>query len=116
MSYRTRGQSSGRVLTANAALVITDTDCVGFGTIIIASTNTAAVAATFSWGTPSDDLGGGAFTVYMATRSSSGSYTIAATYGGTAGTVTFDAQHEAADFHRIGTTLYCTRLTGATFA
>lgn len=115
MSYRTRGQSSGRVIAADGALVITDTDGVGHGAILISSTTAATKAATFSWGTPTDTLGGASFTIYMSARSD-GAYTVGCTYGGSAGDVTFNAQHEAADFIRIGSTLYCTRLTGATFA
>jgi len=115
MSFLARGEARGRVLSANAALVIAESDGQN-GTIILTSTNTATIAATFSWDATVDTLGGAKFEVYMQTRSSSGSYTIAATYGGSAGTVTFDAQHEYARFHRIGSTLYCVALIGATFA
>lgn len=114
-NHRTRMQSSGRVVAADAALAITDADGVGDGTIIISSTTSATKTATFSFNTPTDTLGGPKFEVYMSARSD-GAYAIAATYGGTAGTVTFNAQHEYARFARIGSTLYCTFLSGATFA
>lgn len=113
MSFLARGEARGRVLAADAALLIAESDGQN-GTLVLAST-TGTKAATFSWDATVDTDGGAKFEVYMATRSG-GSYTVAATYGGAAGTVTFDAQHEYARFHRIGSTLYCTLLSGATFA
>lgn len=112
-SFLARGEGRGRVLAADAALVISESDGQN-GSIILNST-TGAKAATFSWQTAVDTLGGAKFEVTMHVRSG-GSYTIACTYGNAAGTVTFDAQHEKAFFHRIGSTLYCTQLVGATFA
>lgn len=112
-SFLARGESRGRVIAADEALVIDETDGQN-GTIIVSST-TGTKAATFSWDTPTDTLGGGKFQVYCAARSG-GAYTVACTYGGSAGTVTIDAQHEAPLFHRIGSTLYCLALGGSTFA
>lgn len=113
MSFLSRGEARGRVLAADAALVIDETDGQN-GSIIVNST-TGTKAATFSWSTPADTRGGAKFEITMHVRSG-GSYTVACTYGNAAGTVTFDAQHEKAFFHRIGSTLYCTQLVGATFA
>jgi len=115
MSYRTRGQSSGRIVAADAALVITDNDGVGSGVILLAGSTTGTKAATFSWNSPSDTLGGASFTVFLEVRSG-GAYTIGCTYLGVAGDVTLDAALERPTFHRIGSTLYCTGLGGATFA
>lgn len=115
MSFLSRGEARGRVLTANAALVIDETDGQN-GTIIVTSTDANTKAATFTWSTPVDTLGGAKFTIYCATRSSSGAYTVACTYGGSAGTVTIDATNEQPSFHRIGSTLYCIQLGGSTFA
>jgi hypothetical protein len=113
MSYLSRGGAAGRVLAADAALAITDADGAN-GTIIVSST-AATKTATFAFDADSDIAGGAKFMVYCAARSG-GQYNIAATYGAVAGTVTLDAQHEFAIFQRIGTTLYCVQLTGATFA
>lgn len=107
---RAKRQKAGRVLAADAALVITDTD----DSIIVNST-TGTKAATFNWTEQTTTLGGCKFEITMHVRSG-GSYTVACTYGNAAGTVTFDAQHEKAFFHRIGSTVYCTQLVGATFA
>lgn len=114
MSYRTRGQSSGREIAADGALLITDSDGVGCGTIRV-STTTGTKAATFSWNAPADSLGGAKFDIYCYTASG-GSYTVGCTYGITAGNVTIDALHERPTFQRIGSTLYCIALGGATFA
>lgn len=115
MSYRTRGQSSGRIVASDAALLITDNDGVGSGVILLAESTTGTKAATFSWNAPSDALGGAAFTLFLLVRSG-GSYTVACTYLGSTGTVTLDAALERPTFHRIGSTLHCTGLGGATFA
>jgi len=114
MSFLTRSESRGRVLAADADLVIDETDGQGVGTIVVSST-TGTKAATFAWDTPTDTSGGAKFKIYCAARSG-GSYTVACTYGGSAGTVTIDAQHEAPEFVRIGSTLYCIDLGGSTFA
>lgn len=114
MSYRTRGQSSGRVIAADGALLITDNDGVGSGTILVSST-TGTKTATFSWNAPADSLGGAQFTIFCTARSG-GQYDIACTYLGSAGTVTIDAALERPVFHRIGSTLHCIGLGGATFA
>lgn len=111
--HLSRGHASGRVLAADAALTITDADGQN-GTIIVSST-TGTKAATLTWLTPTASAGGPKFQIYCAARSG-GSYTVACTYGGTAGTVTIDAQHECPQFARIGSTLYCTDLGGSTFA
>lgn len=113
-NHRTRGESAGRVVAADGALAITDADCFGCGTILVSST-TGTKAATFSFTSPADTLGGGKFHVYCSARSG-GSYTIAATYGGAAGTVTIDAANECPLFQRIGSTLYCIDLGGSTHA
>lgn len=113
MSFLDRGEARGRVLSADAALVIDETDGQN-GTIIVSST-TGTKAATFTWNATVDTLGGAKFDIYCAARSG-GSYTVACTYGGSAGAVTIDAQHENPHFHRIGSTLYCTALGGSTFA
>ena len=112
-SFLARGEARGRVLAADAALVIDETDGQ-MGTIIVSST-TGAKAATFSWDTPTDTLGGAKFQIYCAARSG-GSYTVACTYAGSAGTLTIDAANEAPVLHRIGSTLYCLDLGGSTFA
>ena len=114
MSYRTRGQSSGRVIAADGALLITDIDGVGSGVILVSST-TGTKTATFSWNAEADSLGGASFTIFCTARSG-GQYDIACTYLGAAGTVTIDAALERPTFHRIGSTLHCTGLGGATFA
>lgn len=108
----TRGkvQRAGRVLAADAALAITDTD----ETIIVSST-TGTKAVTFNWTEQTPTTGGCKFSIYCAARSG-GSYTVACTYGGSAGTVTIDAQHEHPKFHRIDETVYCLDLGGSTFA
>jgi hypothetical protein len=111
--FLSRGESRGRVLAADAALVIDETDGQN-GSIIVNST-TGTKVATFAWDTPTSTEGGAKFEITCHVRSG-GSYTVACTYGNAAGTVTFDAQHEKAFFHRIGSTLYCTQLVGATFA
>lgn len=113
--HLSRLHPAGRVLAANAALAITDDDG-NYGTIIVTSTDAAAKAATFSWRSPTADGGGPKFKIYCATRSSTGTYTVACTYGGAAGTVTIDATNEAPEFARIGSTLYCIALGGSTFA
>ena len=115
MSYRTRGQSSGRIVAADAALVITDNDGVGSGVILLAGSTTGTKAATFSWNAPSDALGGAALTLFLEVRSG-GSYTVACTYLAAAGTVTLDAALERPTFQRLAGVLYCTGLGGATFA
>ena len=84
------------------------------GTIRVNST-TGTKVATFAWAATVDPLGGARFQIYAHTVSG-GSYTVACTYGATAGTVTIDAQHECPQFHRIGSTLFCTALGGSTFA
>ena len=114
--HASRQHSAGRVLAANAALAINDDDGVGFGTIIVSSSDAATKAATFDWRTPVATGGGPRFQIECAARSSTGSYTVACTYNGTAGTVTIDAAAEAPIFHRIGSTLYCVALGGSTFA
>lgn len=111
--HLSRSHSSGRSITADGALAITDADGVN-GTIIVSST-TGTKAATFSWSTPVASAGGPKFQIYCAARSG-GAYTVACTYGGTAGVVTIDAQHECPQFARIGSTLFCIALGGATFA
>lgn len=114
MSYATRNHSAVRTLVADAALVITDADAKGFGTIRV-STAAGTKAATFSWLAPADSLGGAKFQIQCYTASG-GAYTVACTYGVTVGNVTIDALHESPVFHRVGTTLICLALGGATFA
>ena len=108
----TRGkmQQACRILAADAALEITDTD----STILLTST-TGAKAATFNWTEQTTSRGGTKFDVVCIVRSG-GSYTIACTYLGVAGTVTIDAALESPRFHRVGSTLHCIGLGGATFA
>lgn len=113
-SFQARGQSAARLVDADDPLVLSDADGVGAGYIQLQST-TGTKAATFNWSTPVDSLGGASFTLFLAVRSG-GSYTVACTYLGSAGTVTLDAALERPTFHRIGSTLHCTGLGGATFA
>lgn len=114
MSYLAQHHSAGRTIAADGALVITDEDGRGgYGTIQVSST-TGAKAATFSWN-ESDTLGGARFVIFCTVRSG-GSYTVACTYLGVAGTVTIDAALERPEFHRYGGVLYCIGLGGATFA
>jgi hypothetical protein len=112
-SFLARGEGRGRTLAADAALVISESDGQ-MGTIRV-STTTGTKAATFAWAATVDTLGGAKFEIYCYTASG-GSYTVACTYGITAGTVTIDALHEHPRFHRIGSTLFCLALGGATFA
>lgn len=111
--YLSRGQSSGRTIAADGALVISEVD--GQNGTIRVSTTTGTKAATFNWSTSVSAQGGAKFQIYCYTASG-GSYTVACTYGITAGTVTIDALHECPQFHRIGSTLFCTALGGSTFA
>lgn len=111
--YLSRGEAKGRVVAADAALVISEADGQN-GTILVSSTS-GTKTATFSWSTPVDTNGGAKFQIYCSARSG-GQYNVACTYGGSAGTVTIDAQHESPLFHRIGSTLYCIELNGSTFA
>lgn len=114
--HASRQHSAGRVIAANGALAITDEDGVGCGSILVSSTDANTKAATFTWRTPTADGGGAKFRIYCTARSSTGSYTVACTYLGTAGTITIDAALESPEFHRIGSTLYCVALNGSTFA
>lgn len=113
-NHRTRGQSAARIIAANGALVITDADCYGGGTIMVSST-TGTKTATFSFNTPTDTQGGGKFHIYCSANSG-GQYDVAATYAGAAGTVTINAANECPLFQRIGSTLYCIDLGGSTHA
>jgi hypothetical protein len=112
-SFLARGEARGRTLAADAALVIAESDGQ-MGTIRV-STTTGTKAATFAWAATVDTLGGARFQISCYTASG-GAYTVACTYGITAGTVTIDALHECPQFHRVGSTLFCTALGGATFA
>lgn len=112
MSYRARGQSSARTVAADGALLITDADGVGCGTIQVSST-TGTKTATFSWTTPVDSLGGPRFTIFCTARSG-GQYNIACTYLGVAGTLVIDAALERPEFHYYNGTLHCIGLGGST--
>lgn len=109
MSYLSRGQACGRVLAADAALLITEADN---GTILLNST-TGTKVATFSWAADVDAAGGAKFDVVCIIRSG-GQYNIACTYLGVAGTLVVDAALESPRFHRIGSTLHCIGLGGST--
>lgn len=111
--FLSRGEARGRTLAADAALVIDETD--GQNGLIRVSTTTGTKAATFTWAANVSAEGGAKFEIYCYTGSG-GSYTVACTYGTAAGAVTIDAQHENPRFQRIGSTLYCIALGGATFA
>lgn len=111
--FLSRGEGRGRTLAADAALVIDETD--GQNGTIRVSTTTGTKAATFTWAASVSAQGGARFQISCYTASG-GSYTVACTYGITAGTVTIDALHECPQFHRIGSTLFCTALGGSTFA
>ncbi|MGL5912289.1 MAG: hypothetical protein ACRCZP_19950 [Phycicoccus sp.] len=101
-----------RTVAANGALAIAGTDTA---IILLNSSDAATKAATIT--APTAVAAGGSYlTIVLKARSSTGSYTVAATNASTAGTVTFDAANESAEFVWINGTLHVLTLTGATFA
>jgi hypothetical protein len=101
-----------RTVAANGALAITGADSV---IILLNSSDAATKAATITAPT-SVAAGGSRLSIVLKARSSTGTYTVAATNASTAGTVTFDAANESAEFVWINGTLHVVTLTGATFA
>ena len=101
-----------RTVAANGALTIAGTDRT---IILLDSSDAAAKAATITAPT-AHASGGPLLTIVLKARSSTGSYTVACTNGGSAGTVTFDAALESATFAWINGVLHVVTLTGATFA
>jgi hypothetical protein len=95
-----------RVLDANAALTLAATD----GAIILSSTDASAKAATMT-----ATHAGHRISVSLNARSSTGTYTLAATRG-SAGTVTLDATGEVAELVYSGSAWHVVSLTGASFA
>lgn len=106
-----------RTVAANAALTIGITDAV---IILLNSSDAATKAATITAPTAAANAliaaGGSRLSIVLKARSSTGSYTVACTNAGVAGTVTFDAALESAEFVWINGVLNVITLTGATFA
>lgn len=96
-----------RAIAANGALVISEDDTV----IKLSSTDAATKAATMT-----ATYAGHRIRVRLDVRSSTGSYTLAAKQGGTAGTVTLDAAAEVADLVYNGSAWEVELLSGATWA
>ncbi len=107
---RAKIQKAGRILAADAALVLTDTD-----NVILLNSTTGTKVATFNWTETTTAYGGTQIDIVCIIRSG-GAYTIACTYLGSAGTLTIDAALESPRLIRIGSTLHCIGLGGATFA
>lgn len=101
-----------RTVAANGALAISGTDQV---IILLGSSDASAKAATITAPT-AVSAGGSMLTIVLKARSSTGTYTVACTNAGVAGTVTFDAALESAVFCWINGVLNVVTLTGATFA
>lgn len=107
-------QVGARRVSANGALAIAPTDTV---IILDNSSDAATKAATITAPSRAISRGGPRLTVILKARSNTGSYTIACSNAGSAGTVTLDAALEGAEFAWINGTLNLVQLLGtATFA
>lgn len=96
-----------RRIAADAALVMQPSDRI----IVLLNSTTGTKVANVA------DVADGQFFRVLLNARSGGAYTLACSnLAGTAGTVTFDAAAEAAEFFKLSGVIYNLSLTGATFA